>query len=256
MFGMREHHLADGRVGLGQGRLVGRLPLLQLGLAGDLGRGVLAALLRLGDRLGGGVALGAGGLDARPAARAGARRASRNSSTSRTASSPRRASAAFVPSGSARICRTSSIRARESTNSVQEARDSVVVDARHRPAGDRVQGGVGVGDRHAQARGLEQLDVVRAVAERDDGGRIDRRAARTRTRAPSPCSRPGSASSRKIGSDLAMNAPAVEPGPQLVLEAGRAAAGSPDDDDLRRRPVEPCAAGRRRRAPRAGRASA
>ena len=51
------------RVDLGQRALVGRLLGLQLGLAGDRDRGVLALLLGLGDRLGRGVVRGPRSLD-------------------------------------------------------------------------------------------------------------------------------------------------------------------------------------------------
>ena len=234
--GMREHHLSHGRVGLGQGRLVGRLLLLELRLTRDLGRRVLAALLGLGDRLRGGVPLGARGLDA---GQSSSRRAStsRNSSTSRTASSPRRASAAFVPSGSARICRASSIRdvslltrpgsprprRRPTLGTVQPAigrrAGSASATATPRPAASRSSTSFAPSPNATTAAGSIAEPLAhelerRALAHAGQGELEEDR--------------------KRLGDEGA----AVESRPQLDLEAVERLRLA-DHDDLRRRPVEP-----------------
>ena len=185
-----EHHLADGGFGLRQRRLVGRLLLLQLRLAGDLGCGVLAALLRLGDRLRGCVSIGPRLLDPRQEL------ASAGVDGEELVHVPHGLLAAagerrFVPSGSARICLTSSIRDVSLLTRPGSPRP------RHRRRSARSSprsGGVRRRRRRPPRPGPAVSSSSTSFAPSPNATTVRQgrcRAGRTRTRAQSPCSRPG-----------------------------------------------------------------
>ena len=180
--------------------------------------------LGLGDRPGGRVSLGAGGLDpvqqlaplARPARGTGRpRRRRRAGRAPHARRRDRRGSA-----------RWSSIRLASLLTARGSPRPRPCPPAA--PSSRRCSSSAGSASATATpmpAR-LQQLEVVGAVAERDHRGRVDPKPLAHELAAPRPSRRPGCATSRKIGSDLAMNRRSSK---RLRSRASsrRAASGSP-----------------------------